>query len=64
MSQISTRIFIQKLKLNQLKIDNYFCQKLSQLVDNQYICVSLKGSFNAKFIVLFHVLISCFQHQF
>ncbi len=64
MSKISTQIFLQKLNLNQLVVDNYFSQKLSQLVDNQYICIGSKGSFSAKFIVLFHVLKSCFQHQF
>lgn len=64
MSKISTQNFLQKLNLNQLKVDNYFSQKLSQLVDNQYICIRAKDSFNAKFIVLFHILKSCFQHQF
>lgn len=64
MSKISTQIFLQKLNSNQLVVDNYFAQKPSQLVDNQYICIIASGSLNPKFIVLFHVLKSCSQHQF
>lgn len=43
MSKISTQIFLQKLNLTQLVVDNYFSQKLSQLVDYHYVCIQIRG---------------------
>jgi len=64
MTKILTKIFFQKLNLNQLKVDNYLSQKLSQLVDYHYFCILNCDSFfrtNSNFIIYLKAV--C-QHQF
>ena len=40
------------LKFNQPEVDNYFCSKLSQLIDNHYTCIGFGNKLNARFLVL------------
>jgi hypothetical protein len=61
MSRILTIIPLQKLNQNQLKVNNYYFQKRSQRIDDNYICIQLSDSHKAQFFVLFQVVETVFS---